>query len=111
MSVVGCKYVHVCSYNDVREGVIVINDVSVPLPVAAAFLGVEVEDIVNIEEDFPENRADPDFFTFYFFAVVFPLAALLTVAHLILHGVPIAGFIVSLVVSVCMYRCLYTYIG
>lgn len=52
-----------------------------------------------IEEDFPENRADTDFFTFYFFAVVYPIAALLTVAHLILHGVPVLGFILSLAVS------------
>ena len=106
----GCNYVHVCSYNDVREGVIVVNDVPVPLSVLAALAGVEVEDIVNVEEDFPKNRADSDFFTFYFFAVVFPLAALLTVAHLLLHGVPVAGFIVSVVVSVFIYRCLYTYI-
>ena len=52
-----------------------------------------------IEEDFPENRADPDFFTYYWFAVVFPVAALLTIAHLFLHGVPVLGFIISLAVS------------
>lgn len=53
----------------------------------------------TIEEDFPENRADSDFFSFYFFAVAFPVAALLTIAHLIVHGLPIVGFIISLVVS------------
>lgn len=53
----------------------------------------------DIEEDFPENRADSDFFTFYWFAVVYPIAALLTIAHLILHGIPVLGFIVSLTVS------------
>lgn len=52
-----------------------------------------------IEEDFPKNRADRDFFTFYFFAVVYPIAALITVAHLVLHGLPIIGFIISLAVS------------
>ena len=53
----------------------------------------------DIEEDFPENRADPDFFTYYWFAVVFPLAAVLTIIHLFLHGVPVLGFILSLAVS------------
>lgn len=53
----------------------------------------------DIEEDFPKNRADSDFFTFYFFAVAFPIAVLLIVAHLILHGLPVVGFIVSLLVS------------
>lgn len=52
-----------------------------------------------IEEDFPKNRADSDFFSYYFFAVAFPVAALLTIAHLILHGLPIVGFIISLIVS------------
>lgn len=53
----------------------------------------------DIEEDFPEDRADSDFFTFYWFVVVYPIAALLTIAHLVLHGVPILGFILSLAVS------------
>ena len=53
----------------------------------------------TIEEDFPENRADSDFFTFYWFVVVYPIAALLTIAHLVLHGVPVLGFILSIVVS------------
>lgn len=53
----------------------------------------------DIEEDFPKNRADSDFFTFYWFVAVYPIAALLTIAHLIFHGVPIIGFILSLAVS------------
>ena len=53
----------------------------------------------DIEEDFPKNRADSDFFTFYWFVVVYPIAALLTIAHLILHGVPVLGFMLSLAVS------------
>ena len=53
----------------------------------------------DIEEDFPEYRADSDFFTFYWFVVAYPVAALLTIAHLIFHGVPIIGFILSLAVS------------
>ena len=53
----------------------------------------------DIEEDFPEDRADADGFTFYFFATAHPLAIILTVLHLILHDVPILSFIMSLVVS------------
>jgi hypothetical protein len=80
--------VHVCSYNDIRENQsLVVMGFRRPVPLQPQ----------TIEEDFPENRADPDFFTFYFFAVVFPFAAVLTATHLILHGIPIVGFIVSLV--------------
>jgi hypothetical protein len=87
-------------YNDVREKqVVVVNGVPLPLALHPT-LGMNVEQIV--EEDFPENRADPDFFTFYFFAVVFPFAAVLTATHLILHGIPIGGFIVSLIAHILL---------
>ena len=69
-------------------------DVPVDMPVDDPLISSQ-----DIEEDFPENRADSDFLTFYWFAVVYPIAALLTVAHLILHGVPVLGFIISLAVS------------
>lgn len=72
-----------------------MNDMRVPV---IALFGVNETDRI-IEEDFPKNRADTDFFSFYFFAVVFPVAALLTIAHLVLHGLPVVGFIISLVVS------------
>ena len=103
MLVVGCNYLHVCSYNDVREKRgIVVNGQLLPLQLHPT-LGGMVDEIV--EEDFPKNRADPDFFTFYFFIVVFPIAVLFTVAHLFLHGIPFLGIIVSVAVSVCMCRC------
>ena len=116
-------HLYVPSYNDVRENRVVkvraeafegsgvppaakglfkflsmgkdVDDVDVPVSAPGNVLLSEQE----IEEDFPENRADSDFFTFYWFAVVYPIAALLTIAHLILHGVPILGFIISLAVS------------
>ena len=103
-------YCSVCSYNDVREdGTIrVAEPVTVPGPNGTIvtiedvpvmlLLGSDTERI--IDEDFPKNRADSDFFTFYFFIVVYPIAALLTVAHLLLHGIPVLGFILSLAVSI-----------
>ena len=76
------------------------------LSLAQAAGGEDVELPINgliseqeVEEDFPKNRADSDFFTFYWFVVVYPIAALLTIAHLILHGVPVLGFILSIAVS------------
>lgn len=91
------SFVH-CSYNDIRDNrmvrVAAFNDMSFDVEM---FFMNDTDQI--IEEDFPENRADSDFFSFYFFAVAFPVAALLTIAHLILHGLPIVGFIISLVVS------------
>ena len=70
-------------------------DVEVPINVGSNPLISERD----IEEDFPKNRADSDFFAFYWFVVVYPIAALLTIAHLILHGVPFLGFILSITVS------------
>ena len=70
-------------------------DVDVPINVGSNPLISERD----IEEDFPKNRADSDFFSFYWFVVVYPIAALLTIAHLILHGVPFLGFILSITVS------------
>jgi hypothetical protein len=67
-------------------------DVEVPINVGSNPLISERD----IEEDFPKNRADSDFFSFYWFVVVYPIAALLTIAHLILHGVPFLGFILSI---------------
>lgn len=78
--------------NGVYYGTTEISKVSVEI-----LLGDDTDEI--IEEDFPKDRADSDFFTFYFFVVVYPIAALLTVAHLFLHGIPILGFIMSLTVS------------
>lgn len=89
-------------YNDVRENRMVRvasqNDMRFPVEL---FFGVNETDKI-IEEDFPKNRADTDFFSFYFFAVVFPVAALLTIAHLVLHGLPVVGFIISLVAHVLL---------
>ena len=118
---------YTCSYNDVRENgrVRVRAEAFEPLkktfgalgsgapPAVQALLflaqaagGEDVELPINgliseqeVEEDFPKNRADSDFFTFYWFVVVYPIAALLTIAHLILHGVPVLGFILSIAVS------------
>ena len=91
-------FLFVCSYNDVRENeqVTIADGSEVPLRRHPDF-GLKTDQI--IEEDFPKNRADSDFFTFYFFVVVHPLAVILVVAHLILHGLPVVRFILSLAVS------------
>ena len=95
----------------IRKEALERSDVPIPLQFLASLVegdyvdvpvndpGQELISSQGIEEDFPENRADGDFVTFYWFAVVYPIAALLTVAHLILHGVPVLGFIISLAVS------------
>ena len=75
------------------------NDTDASLEVLLELRGEDVDVEKIIDEDFPEDRQDPDFFSFYFFAGAYPIAALLTIAHLILHGIPILGFILSLAVS------------
>ena len=91
-------FLFVCSYNDVSENeqVTVADGRTIPVRLHPEF-GAKADQI--IEEDFPKNRADSDFFTFYFFAVVHPLAVILVVAHLILHALPVVRFILSLAVS------------
>ena len=90
------------SYNDIRDNEQVrlemFDGAEIPLKMIPQFSG-ETERI--IDEDFPEDRKDPDFFTFYFFAVAHPIAVIFTAAHLVLHGVPVLGFILSLTVSFC----------
>lgn len=56
----------------------------------------------HIEEDFPAQRADPDYFAHWCYVVSFPVLMIFLVLHLILHNLYIFGLIGHSLLGLCL---------
>ncbi len=79
------------SYNDIRQG----NHTFTP----NKDLGIDTltypRSEKDIEEDFPVQRADPDFFPHWCYMISFPFLFATLILHLVFHSLFIFGVIVS----------------
>lgn len=78
------------SYNDIRKDHTIKDKEGRTIP-----LGFSAAINETIEEDYPPQRADADFFPFWCFVISVPVLLVFLVLHLVLHNLYIFGVIVG----------------
>ena len=86
-------YILIHSYNDIRKDHSFKDEEGRTIS-----LGYSNE---TIEENFPAQRADADYFPFWCFVISFPVLMVFLVLHLILHDLYIFGVIVRYIAHTC----------
>lgn len=89
------------SYNDIRKDKTFTTDEDLgfpdnkfPLPLADKF----------VEENYPAQRANPDFFAYWCYIVSFPILLVVLVLHLILHNLYIFGVVVRQLIILLVHH-------